>query len=97
MPFLYKRYVVDFDGSGYVNLSESVDSIRNIDNYFKAHGCIKGGSVVVQAYHQAPGLNYGFKTRYPIDKFSAASLSLQRLLGNNHQASLLRLAIGPGY
>lgn len=97
MPSSYKRYAVDFDGDGHINLWEPVDAIGSIANYFKAHGWVKGGAVAVQAYGQAPGLKHGFKTRYPIDSLAAAGLSPQGSLGDNHQASLLRLDIGTGY
>lgn len=63
----------------------------------KSHGWVKGRAVAVQAYGQTPGLEHGFKTRYPIDSLAAAGLSPQRSLGDNYQASLLRLDIGTGY
>lgn len=66
-------------------------------NYFKAHGWSKGEPVAIQANGQAPGLENGFKTRYSVAALAEAGLSPQGSLGDNQEASLLRLDVGTGY
>lgn len=97
MPSSYKQYAVDFSGDGHINLSDPVDAIGSVANYFKAHGWVKGDQVAVMANGQAPGLPNGFKTRYSISQLAAAGLTPQQPLGNHQQASLLRLDVGTGY
>ncbi len=97
MPSSFKNYAVDFNGNGHINLWDPVDAIGSVANYFKAHGWTKGAPVAVQANGQAPSLENGFKTKYPLSTLSAAGLSPQGSLGNYRDASLLRLDIGSGY
>lgn len=97
MPSSYNSYAVDFNGDGHINLWDPVDAIGSVANYFKAHGWAKGEPVVIQANGQAPGLENGFKTRYPIASLAKAGLSPQETLGDHQEASLLRLDIGTGY
>lgn len=97
MPSSYKQYAVDFSGDGHINLWDPVDAIGSVANYFKAHGWVKGDQVAVMANGQAPGLPNGFKTRYSISQLATAGLTPQQPLGNNQQASLLRLDVGTGY
>ncbi|CAI2044671.1 lytic murein transglycosylase B [Serratia ficaria] len=97
MPSSFKSYAVDFNGDGHINLWDPVDAIGSVANYFKAHGWVKGEPVAVQANGQAPGLEHGFKTRYSIASLAAAGLSPQSSLGDNQEASLLRLDVGSGY
>ncbi|WP_019250360.1 lytic murein transglycosylase B, partial [Yersinia pestis] len=42
MPSSFKRYAVDFDGNGHINLWDPVDAIGSVANYFKSHGWTKG-------------------------------------------------------
>lgn len=97
MPSSFDRYAVDFNGDGHINLWDPVDAIGSVANYFKAHGWAKGEPVAIQANGQAPGLENGFKTRYSIASLAKAGLSPQGSLGDNREASLLRLDIGTGY
>jgi membrane-bound lytic murein transglycosylase B len=97
MPSSFKRYAVDFNGSGHVNLWDPVDAIGSVANYFNAHGWMKGATVAVPANGQAPNLDHGFKTKYLISTLSAAGLSPNGSLGDYQEASLLRLDIGTGY
>lgn len=97
MPSSYKQYAVDFSGDGHINLWDPVDAIGSVENYFKAHGWVKGDQVAVMANGQAPGLPNGFKTKYSISQLAAAGLTPQQPLGNHQQASLLRLDVGTGY
>ncbi|AIM22988.1 TPA: lytic murein transglycosylase B [Serratia marcescens] len=97
MPSSFKSYAVDFNGDGHINLWDPVDAIGSVANYFKAHGWSKGEPVAIQANGQAPGLENGFKTRYSVAALAEAGLSPQGSLGDNQEASLLRLDVGTGY
>lgn len=97
MPSSYKQYAVDFNGDGHINLWDPVDAIGSVANYFKAHGWRAGETVAVPASGQAPGLENGFKTAYPVSMLAASGLTPQGSLDGNQQASLLRLDLGTRY
>ncbi|MEH2919706.1 lytic murein transglycosylase B [Samsonia erythrinae] len=97
MPSSFKRYAVDFDGDGHINLWDPVDAIGSVANYFKAHGWVNGAPVAVQANGQAPQLATGFNTRYSLTELQAAGLTPLHSLWGYQEASLLRLDIGTGY
>lgn len=97
MPSSFKNYAVDFDGDGHINLWDPVDAIGSIANYFKAHGWTPGGAVAVPANGQAPFLDQGFDTRYPVATLAASGLTPQGSLEGYQEASLLRLDFGTQY
>ncbi|NDL61768.1 lytic murein transglycosylase B [Enterobacteriales bacterium SAP-6] len=97
MPSSFKNYAVDFDGDGHINLWDPVDAIGSVANYFKAHGWVEGGAVAVPASGQAPFLDQGFDTRYPVATLAATGLTPQGSLGGYQEASLLRLDFGSQY
>lgn len=48
MPGSYRRYAVDFDGDGKVDLAGNpVDAIGSVANFLKAHGWERGGTVAL--------------------------------------------------
>ena len=50
MPGSWRRYAVDYDGNGKVNLRESfVDSIGSIGNFLKGHGWAAGAAIAFSA------------------------------------------------
>lgn len=50
MPGSWRRYAVDYDGNGKINLRESfVDSIGSIGNFLKGHGWAAGGAIAFPA------------------------------------------------
>jgi membrane-bound lytic murein transglycosylase B len=50
MPSSTRRYAVDFDGNGRVDLRRSpTDAIGSVANFLKEHGWLPGGKVLVQA------------------------------------------------
>ncbi|QHM74937.1 Membrane-bound lytic murein transglycosylase B [Mixta theicola] len=97
MPSSEKRYAVDFNGDGHINLWDPVDAIGSVANYFKQHGWQAGETVAVPASGQAPGLENGFKTRYSLASLAAAGLRPQVPINGNPQVSLLRFDMGKSY
>ena len=97
MPSSYKEYAVDFNGDGHINLWDPVDAIGSVANYFKEHGWRAGQNVAVPASGQAPALENGFKTLYPVNTLMASGLTPQGSLDGNNQVSLLRLDLGTSY
>ncbi len=50
MPGSYRRYAVDFDGDGRVDLAGNpVDAIGSVANFLKEHGWERGGTVAISA------------------------------------------------
>ena len=50
MPGSWRRYAVDYDGNGKINLRESfIDSIGSIGNFLKGHGWVAGAPIAFAA------------------------------------------------
>jgi membrane-bound lytic murein transglycosylase B len=50
MPGSYRRFAVDFDGDGHINLATSpADAIGSIGNFLKSHGWVQGQPVALGA------------------------------------------------
>ena len=67
MPSNIKKYGVDFDGDGGVNLWKPDDAIASIARYFKGHGWRTGEMVAVPANNRGTryrALKVGFKYKY---------------------------------
>ncbi len=67
MPSNIKKYGVDFDGDGGVNLWKPDDAIASIARYFKGHGWRTGEMVAVPAHNSGKryrALKVGFKYKY---------------------------------
>lgn len=104
LPSSYRRYAVDFDGDGRIDLVNSVeDAIGSIANYYRAFGWQQGAPVAVRAVADESGaadiLAAGIKPR-----FTVAELRERRVLPvdpveEKARAALLRLELeqGPQY
>ncbi|WP_127958781.1 lytic murein transglycosylase B [Serratia microhaemolytica] len=97
MPSSIKRYAVDFDGDGQINLWQPVDAIGSVANYLREHGWKPGALVAVPARGKAPKLESGYQTKYSVAKLKAAGLEPKQPLKNSQQVSLLRLDMGKDY
>jgi len=94
MPTNIKRYAVDHDRSGSVNLWTSADAIGSVANYFKKHGWRKGGTVAVKA--QSTNTKYrtlktGFKSRHSLSRLRSRGVSAGNLGNISGKASLIKL------
>ncbi len=94
MPSNIKRYAVDHDRSGSVNLWTSSDAIGSVANYFKKHGWRKGGTVAVKA--QSTNTKYrtlktGFKSSHSLSRLRSRGVSARNLGNISGKASLIKL------
>ena len=94
MPSNIKRYAVDHDRSGSVNLWTPHDAIGSVANYFKKHGWRKGGTVVVPATSTSTryrALKTGFKSKHTLSSLKSRGVSARHLGNISGKASLIKL------
>ena len=94
MPSNIKRYAVDHDGNGVINLWTPADAIGSVANYFKKHGWSKGGTVTVQANSINTGyrtLKTGFKSKHSLSRLRNKGVSARNLGNISGKASLIKL------
>jgi membrane-bound lytic murein transglycosylase B len=78
MPSNIKRYGVDFDGDGGVNLWKPDDAIASIARYFKAHGWRTGEMVAVPALNRGTryrSLKTGYKHTHSASRLSRKGIT----------------------
>lgn len=94
MPSNIKRYAVDHDRSGSVNLWTPADAIGSVANYFNKHGWKKGGTVVVKADSvntRYRALKTGFKSSHSLSRLKSKGVSARNLGNISGRASLIKL------
>ncbi len=94
MPSNIKRYAVDHDRSGSVNLWTPADAIGSVANYFKKHGWKKGGTVAVKANSNNTRyrtLKTGFKSSHSLTRLKSKGVSARNLGNISGKASLIKL------
>jgi len=94
MPSNIKRYAVDHDRSGSVNLWTSGDAIGSVANYFKKHGWKTGGTVTVKADSRNSKyrtLKTGFKSSHSLTQLRNRGVSAKSLGNISGKASLIKL------
>lgn len=78
MPSSQRRYAVDFDGDGKVDLTRSVeDAIGSVASFLAQHGWEAGGPVAVPATMEgdaAPLVALGIRPERPLGELAAAGL-----------------------
>ena len=79
MPSNIKKYGVDYDGDGAVNLWTPHDAIGSIANYLNKHGWKRGEIAAIPAKRTGgrgySSLNWGFKHRYSLSTLSKKGLA----------------------
>ena len=78
MPSNIKKYGVDFDGDGGVNLWKPDDAIASIARYFKGHGWRTGEMVAVPAHNSGKryrALKVGFKYKYSSSRLARKGIT----------------------
>ena len=94
MPSNIKRYAVDHDRDGGVNLWTPHDAIGSVANYFKKHGWKTGGTVAVPATSKSSqyrNLRTGFKSSYSLASLKNIGVSANHLGNISGKASLIKL------
>jgi membrane-bound lytic murein transglycosylase B len=97
MPSSYRRYAVDFDGDGKVDLSGSTaDAIGSVANYLKSYGWETGQTVAIPAlvngenYHEA--LFTGSKPLYTMEEMRKLGITSRTGVPSHRPATLVELA-----
>ncbi len=94
MPSNIKRYAVDHDRDGKVNLWTSKDAIGSVANYFKKHGWKTGGTVAVRASSvntTYKTLRTGFKSSHSLNTLKSRGVYANNLGNISGKASLIKL------
>lgn len=97
MPSSYRRYAVDFDGDGKVDLSGSTaDAIGSVANYLKSYGWETGQTIAIPAlvngenYHEA--LFVGSKPLYTVKEMRKLGIMSRVDIPSDRPATLVELA-----
>jgi membrane-bound lytic murein transglycosylase B len=82
MPTSLRRYAVDFNGDGHIDLSRSsADAVGSVANFLKEHGWQAGEPVLFKAKPSpevlARYMDGSFEPRYPIAELTAAGLEIE--------------------
>ncbi|MFO1206638.1 MAG: lytic murein transglycosylase B [Burkholderiales bacterium] len=97
MPSSYRKYAVDFDGSGRPDLSRSADAIGSVANYMNAFGWKPGGLVAVPADAQGERVDefvdMGLEPKVSVESLAEAGIRPQAAATapGTTEAALLRL------
>lgn len=95
MPSSYRKYAVDFDGSGRPDLSRSADAVGSVANYMNAFGWEPGGLVAVRA--EAGGervgefVDQGLKPASSVEVLAEAGIRPRTQVPGETEAAVLRL------
>jgi membrane-bound lytic murein transglycosylase B len=97
MPGSARRYAVDYDGSGSIDLSRSpTDAIGSVANFLKQHGWKTGAEVQVPALVSGDAWREfatgSVEARHPVAQLSAAGVQLEGVAAPEEKASLVELA-----
>lgn len=96
MPGSYRKFAVDFDGDGKVDLANSVaDAIGSVANYLKQYGWEVGGPIVIQssvkADHLQEILESGIEPKHTIKQLQEVSIIPMQSFENERLAALIEL------
>jgi membrane-bound lytic murein transglycosylase B len=95
MPSSYRKYAVDFDGSGRPDLLRSADAIGSVASYMNAFGWEPEGRVAVPADAGGERLgelvDLGLKPTLSVDELAAAGVRPRTAVPGETKAAVLRL------
>jgi peptidoglycan lytic transglycosylase B len=99
IPSVYRRYAVDFNGDGTLNLWEDpADAIGSIANYYKAYGWQPGQPIAVAVVENgdelAPLLSPDVKPRVPVAELQKMGVTPEQEIPDEILASLFVLGDG---
>jgi membrane-bound lytic murein transglycosylase B len=102
MPSSYRKWAVDFDGSGHRDIwNNPDDAIGSVANYFHLHGWVHGDDVIVPASVQLGAKIDGliadkFNLHYTVAQLRKMGVVAQLPLPESTQAVLVPLEVAPG-
>ncbi len=101
MPSSYRRYAVDFDGDGKVDLSGSTaDAIGSVANYLKSFGWETGEAVAIPALVNGGGyrdaLYSGSRPLYTVEEMRKFGIMPRAVIPGDRPATLVELANNGG-
>jgi membrane-bound lytic murein transglycosylase B len=101
IPTSYRKYAVDFDGDGKVDLWESkADTIGSVANYLKQFGWVDAPATVVPARVSGDGfkevLDAGLKPSMTLEQMQAKGVEATEALPADTQAGLFTLDVADG-
>jgi membrane-bound lytic murein transglycosylase B len=96
MPSSYRRYAVDFDNDGKVDLAGSaVDAIGSVGNYLKGYGWEAEQTIAVPALvnggNYAEAIYTGERPRYTVEKLRQLGVMPRADIAGDRQATLIEL------
>ena len=100
MPSNIKKYGVDYDGDGAVNLWTPHDAIGSIANYLNKHGWKRGEIAAIPAKRTGgrgySSMNWGFKHKYSLSTLSRKGLA-PKYAGVSGNVHMLKLKTNSGH
>jgi membrane-bound lytic murein transglycosylase B len=95
MPSSYRKYAVDFDGSGRPDLARDADAIGSVANYMKAFGWDPDGLIAVPADASGEGVDQfvdmGLKPSVSVEVLTQSGIRPQSTVPYDAEAAVLRL------
>ena len=98
MPGSYRRYAIDFDGDGKVDLTTSTaDAIGSVANYLKEYGWEAGGPIITRAHVGVMSelyqeiLESGIEPNHPVKKLREANIIPLEKIDEKRLATLIEL------
>ncbi len=96
MPSSYRKYAIDFDGDGSVNILTDIDdAIGSVGNYLKGHGWQRGAPITVRAAVKEPlpegVLKDVLEPVTPLREYRAKGINPVTTLPDDTQAALFVL------
>jgi membrane-bound lytic murein transglycosylase B len=94
MPGSARRYAVDFDGDGTIDLHRSAaDAVGSVANFLKRHGWQPGGEVLLEARVQGEGyrayVDGGFEPKHSLATLARAGVEVPALAQRAEQRAVL--------
>lgn len=98
MPGSYRRYAIDFDGDGKIDLTtNTADAIGSVANYLKEYGWEAGGPIITRAHVGVMSefyqeiLQAGIEPIHPIKKLRQANIIPLEKIDEERLATLIEL------
>jgi membrane-bound lytic murein transglycosylase B len=96
MPSSYRKYAVDFDGDGKIDLlQDPVDAIGSVANYLKQYGWLSGEPIAVRA-SLSEDTCVGITTPRSVAEWAAAGIKLEQPFATDKTVRLVDFTVADG-